>query len=629
MKRAARLLPFAALLAASLATQSFVVLTSRIPRSSDQAVVCLMAKHIAEGREFPVFFWGASYGGPLESYVLAVPFRLLGPSTSAYRGLNGLVTLVIAGGIVALAFLAFGRKAALIAAAWLAVPPFFFLYKGLTSDGAYNQVAAAGVVCLLAVLVIDRRLEEGRPVCWPAFGAGLAAGLGLWASPVALLAPGAAALWIAGNRFRNPRFFHLIVALPGFILGSAPWWAWNLGHSWTSLHSEELSRVTPGNFLGNLLQIAAKSSRVLMGTAQVNTISWRQPFPGAALLAGASLVAVLVLAALLRKRGRRAASLFLLCLLVLVLSAALSSRYVPAEPRFLIAFYACFAPLVGLVLATLWETSSRRPAAILLGAALLCGNVVSLVEARRHLPEINNDAEVTGSFEDLPAVLADLHIDRVWANYWTAYRLDFETRETVVASPLPAEDTMRYEPYLRAVATAPHAAVVLLPPRDACFEMYLNGTGQSFARRSVGSFRIFYSLPAPVLELIARSGGLPLPNEAYRVAWQVLSVPSALAAGSSAPVSVVAKNSGACVFMPNVHLGYRFLPASGGPPVDMPDRSLPNRRVAPGESIRFDFRVTAPQAPGHYDLEFDLVQENVAWFSSRGGATARVPVEVR
>jgi hypothetical protein len=38
--------------------------------------------------------------------------------------------------------------------------------------------------------------------------------------------------------------------------------------------------------------------------------------------------------------------------------------------------------------------------------------------------------------------------------------------------------------------------------------------------------------------------------------------------------------------------------------------------------------VVAPAAPGDYALQFDLVQENVAWFEDRGAHRFLVPVRV-
>ncbi|MEM6530019.1 MAG: hypothetical protein AAF653_17095, partial [Chloroflexota bacterium] len=40
-------------------------------------------------------------------------------------------------------------------------------------------------------------------------------------------------------------------------------------------------------------------------------------------------------------------------------------------------------------------------------------------------------------------------------------------------------------------------------------------------------------------------------------------------------------------------------------------------------------KVTAPATAGRYTLEFDMVQEGVAWFGKQGSATSRHTVTVR
>ena len=52
---------------------------------ADESIVGLMAMHIAEGREFPVFFYGQHYLGALESYLAAMGFAVWGPSPMALR----------------------------------------------------------------------------------------------------------------------------------------------------------------------------------------------------------------------------------------------------------------------------------------------------------------------------------------------------------------------------------------------------------------------------------------------------------------------------------------------------------------------------------------------------------------
>ena len=52
----------------------------RNPDNPDQGIVALMAKHIAEGLPFPVFFYGQAYLGSLEPVVSALLCRIFGYS---------------------------------------------------------------------------------------------------------------------------------------------------------------------------------------------------------------------------------------------------------------------------------------------------------------------------------------------------------------------------------------------------------------------------------------------------------------------------------------------------------------------------------------------------------------------
>ena len=48
--------------------------------------------------------------------------------------------------------------------------------------------------------------------------------------------------------------------------------------------------------------------------------------------------------------------------------------------------------------------------------------------------------------------------------------------------------------------------------------------------------------------------------------------------------------------------------------------------LPPGATIVVEFRYRLPGDPGHFALEFDLVQEGIGWFSERGGMIARVEI---
>jgi hypothetical protein len=47
------------------------------------------------------------------------------------------------------------------------------------------------------------------------------------------------------------------------------------------------------------------------------------------------------------------------------------------------------------------------------------------------------------------------------------------------------------------------------------------------------------------------------------------------------------------------------------------------RDVEPGEAAEIEFKMRAPQAPGKYIVEFDMVAEHVTWFEDHGSSTLR------
>jgi hypothetical protein len=63
---------------------------------SDQAIVGLMAKHLIEGRAFPVFFYGQSYMLGVEAYLAAPVFLIAGISVAALKFPLLLINLAVA-----------------------------------------------------------------------------------------------------------------------------------------------------------------------------------------------------------------------------------------------------------------------------------------------------------------------------------------------------------------------------------------------------------------------------------------------------------------------------------------------------------------------------------------------------
>lgn len=73
--------------------------------------------------------------------------------------------------------------------------------------------------------------------------------------------------------------------------------------------------------------------------------------------------------------------------------------------------------------------------------------------------------------------------------------------------------------------------------------------------------------------------------------------------------------------------GHWYLPKSNGSLAYVPRWSLPDN-VSPGEQLRLDVRLRAPRQPGEYRFQWDMVQENVTWFSYKNGVKAATTVVV-
>src|SRR5437588_2298979 len=75
---------FALILVATLAR--LVLISQNWPvTNSDEGNMALLARHVAYNGEWPIFFYGLPYMGPIEGYIAAPLFHLFGPSTFTLR----------------------------------------------------------------------------------------------------------------------------------------------------------------------------------------------------------------------------------------------------------------------------------------------------------------------------------------------------------------------------------------------------------------------------------------------------------------------------------------------------------------------------------------------------------------
>jgi len=71
-----------------------------------------------------------------------------------------------------------------------------------------------------------------------------------------------------------------------------------------------------------------------------------------------------------------------------------------------------------------------------------------------------------------------------------------------------------------------------------------------------------------------------------------------------------------------VRLGYHLdNVVPGSPQFDGAGRGELPHNVNPGESVEIQIPMSAPDSPGYYNVNFDMVIEGICWFSSKGVPT--------
>jgi len=128
-------------------------------------------------------------------------------------------------------------------------------------------------------------------------------------------------------------------------------------------------------------------------------------------------------------------------------------------------------PLLALVVAQVATKYARAVALLVLVFAITAVNLHRMqvwLKVPQPLPNAPR------SYSPLISTLDQLGLDRVYADYWIAYRLDFDTRERIIAvenqfsgvrfvdgQAIPSPDPeVRYRPYDREVEAAPRHGFV-------------------------------------------------------------------------------------------------------------------------------------------------------------------------
>jgi 4-amino-4-deoxy-L-arabinose transferase-like glycosyltransferase len=454
--------------AAGVAERVFVYRSSMSVPDSDEAVVGLMARHVLQG-QFSTFYWGSWYGGTIESVLTAPIFFVFGTSWLALRMVPIILSAVAALVVWRTGRRLYGEPAASVAGAILWIwPPFLVAHLTQQQSGFYASGLVFGaVLILLALRAVEAptRLRVGT--------LGFVAGVALWndVQLVAIVAP--LIVWLCWRQ--RAVLAQAWLAVPLLLLGASPWIVWNLRHDFGSFSTHITTRSSYPH------RVRLFFSPLLPMLLGLRSLYAQEPVLSAAFV-DLVLFALLVAFAYgaYRSRRRDTGVLYVIVLAFPFIYSLTRAAIVTDEPRYLLQLSPVLALLLGQAVSVRRHV---RAASVVVVAAVLTLSGVTLAKADSWRDVHPRDPAIAPrDIQPVLHMLDDAGIDRVYAQYWVAYRIDFETDERIVAAesklksmrfvggkPIPgAWPEVRWPAYVRTVNASPRAGFVFVVwPQDA------------------------------------------------------------------------------------------------------------------------------------------------------------------
>ena len=157
---------------------------------------------------------------------------------------------------------------------------------------------------------------------------------------------------------------------------------------------------------------------------------------------------------------------------------------------------------------------------------------------------------------------------------------------------------------------------------------------EEFLRVAKPNGLVVFQLPAESYSEETITDRYRLPEDAYSARLVAIEPPTTLRPGESATARVAVTNESSRTWPHDIPAGRHISAANhwlrpdGSVAIADDGRSLLVQTLAAGESCNVVVTIHAPNEPGSYVLEIDLVQERVCWFAERGSRTVRVPIVI-
>lgn len=523
--------------------------------NSDEGIMGISALHIAYGGEWPIFFYGQFYMGPIEGYLAAPLFHLLGPSLFTLRlGLFCFYSLFLLCMYYLTARL-YNQKYALFIVLLLCVGSDETILRQVRAIGGYPEtIFFAALISLLVTWLVqtEHTIPQERRTSWQRIWMygflGLVIGVAVWTDMLILPVVGSGFLLLLLFCRRELRSRSSISLAIGMLIGAFPLVIYNatgpigqnslivlynLQHSNGGQYHTFWQQILGTIGIGipdvmNFNPMCVKDVATLLNGKQVACsiaqLSWGT---GYLIMYGFALVTTALLAwhgwkSIAHKKHelnfeQRRVIVNDFCRLMLLVStggtifAYVTSPNPATVPGPSARYLTCLLISLPAVLWPLWKgiekrfraTNRRRSVSRLVGTmqvgVLLVFLVMSTIGTYNTFAEVSGAESFYVSQNNLIQYLVDIGATRFYSEYWTCNRLIFQSNEKVICSSLsdnlgPGFD--RYIPYRTMVYATKDPAYVF--PKKALQIAVLDAKIRnhtlkaSYRRQEFGNYVIYY-----------------------------------------------------------------------------------------------------------------------------------------
>ncbi len=471
--------------AVGVASRVYGAWAGRYISNPDCGIVAIMARHMAEGKEWPIFFYGQAYMGSLEPMISALLCRLFGISGfmvcmgTAVAAIVTLPVIYLWGRDVG------GKSSALGALALSAVGPYFYFMFQFAARGGYMVMLVMGLLAMLLSARTAFELQNGVQVKRHRYLLiGLIAGVGWWTNPLIISALLASAAILAFGLRKKIFSVAPLLGLIGFIVGSLPFWLWNAGNNWQSFDMLTAS--------GGVSTIKGFHYLYIRYERLVGLQDWLAPLRmvvmwGYLLLAAAGFLLgikdIRYNRLSLRGASTLTAGLFVLFSIGFFVRSSFATMN---TARYLIPLVPVFAVLIGSFISSVNKRVGMFAASI--PVLLLIASYWTV------FPDLHKQSKAAPVCAErvhkLQNYLIENDIKAVYSHFMD-HSLNFNMSESVVVTTLHGD---RYKPYSRKAELTDDVGYLR---HYGYISSFLNNTGGTAVKGGAGRYSITYNCKAP------------------------------------------------------------------------------------------------------------------------------------